>query len=212
MRQVMILALCLSVGACAAGPATRSGFLQNYDGLVAPGPDDSLIAQHPPCSFQLGSHDTVMIEPPQVLGFEPQDVDADRLRTVFAESLAQEFGQSLRLVQVAGPGTLRIRAAITDARKANVPLNILSQLLIWPVSRGGVSAEAEVIDVRRGERVAALSWTRKGAAMTAVTAPFARYGDARSGLRSFARRLRAILDPRLISQCSQGSRSPHHRR
>lgn len=196
MRSVLAAGLGAAlVAGCASGPAPRSGFLGDYAGLERVGRSDSLLEQRPPADFRAADFRAVMIEPAEIRIDALSDADRAGLAEAFREALVERIGGALPIVDRAGPGVLRVRTAIVDARKANVPVNVVTSLLAVPLSRGGVAAEAEVLDGGTGRRIAALSWSRRGAKLTQPGLSYTRLGEARAGLRAFAKRLADLFAP-----------------
>lgn len=194
-RLTIILVVAAMLGGCASGPATRSGFLSDYTELKPENGKDSILAKHPPISFQAEAYHAVFIEKPRVDVARISQAEADQLREVFTIALTEQFASSRRLVQRPGIGVLYVRAAITEARKSNVALNIATTLLGAPVSAGSVSCEAEILDGGSRIRIVALSWTRRGQMLAELPASFASLGQARRGLRAFAKRLVSLIEP-----------------
>lgn len=196
MRSFAIaLAGSLCVVGCASGPAPRTGFLGDYSQLTRVKDSDSIIAQSPPPGFDVGRYHSVFIEPSII---ELDELDAEerqQLADAFRAALAERVGPSMRVVDRTGPGVLRVRSAIVGARKANVALNVVTSLLAAPLSLGGVAAEAEVLDGATGQRIAALSWSRRGARFDQLGLPYTQLGEARAGLRAFADRLADLFTP-----------------
>lgn len=137
-----------------------------------------------------------MIEPTDVQVEGLDDEERQKLSAAFREALVERLNGALPVTDQTGPGVLRVRTAIVEARKANVAVNaVTTSLLLMPVTQGGVAAEAEVVDGGSGERIAALSWARRGAKVTEIGLSYTELGQARSGLRAFARRLADLFDP-----------------
>lgn len=195
VEQLGALALLVTLSACAAGPAPKSGFLRDYSGLVAIGNSDALLEQRPPADFDLLSYRAVLLEYTDIQVDGLSEVDKAQLSAVFRVALLERLKSQLPMAEKAGTGVLRVRTAIVSARKANIPFNIVTSLLAVPLLRGGVAAEAEVINGGTGRRIAALSWSRRGARITQAGLPFTRLGEARAGLRAFADRLADLFLP-----------------
>jgi hypothetical protein len=194
--KIAICALALVVTSCAAGPAPRTGFLSDYSGLEPVGSSDSLLEQRPPADFDPSRYRAVFIEPTEVRVDGLTDEDKAKLADAFRDALIERLNGALPLADQTGPGVMRVRTAIVEARKANVAANAVSSLILpIPLTRGGVAAEAEVLDGATGVRIAALSWSRRGAKVTEVGLSYTRLGEARSGLRSFAKRLADLFSP-----------------
>lgn len=182
------------LGGCASGPATRSGYLVDYSRMQQVSESDSVLVQAPPPGFDASRYHAVKIDEPHVMVIELSAEERAQLSNVFRQALIDEVGNRRPVVQTAGPGVLVVRSAITSASKANVALNVVTGILAYPVSRGGAAAEAEVLDGQTGKRIAALSWSRRGAKISQFTLPYTRLGEARAGLRAFADRLGALFE------------------
>lgn len=189
-----LAALALLAG-CAAGPAPRSGFLSDYSALEKVRKSDSLLEQRPPAGFNARAYRAVSIEEPRILVDGLGEADRAQLAAAFREALVERLDGRLPLVDQPGPGVLHVRAAIVSARRANIAVNVVTGLLGTPISRGGVAAEAEVLDGGTRRRIAALSWARRGAKITQIGLSYTRLGEARAGLREFARRLASLFAP-----------------
>lgn len=190
-----IIAAALLATACAATPAPRSGFIGDYSRLEPVRSSDSLLEERPAPGFDLTRYRAIVIEPTEIRAEGLRQTDQQMLAQVFREALLEQLDGSLPVVETAGPDVLRVRSAIIEARRANVAVNAITSLLAAPVSRGGVAAEAEVLDGGTGKRIAALAWSRRGAKIAEIGLSYTRLGDARSGLRAFAVRLADLFAP-----------------
>lgn len=193
MRRAGLVALpCLAaLAACAATPATRSGFLGDYREMRTEDSRDRILVQRPPADFVRSLYGAVRIAEPVIAVPDLPAPDAARLAAALRDALAVELSSATG----SGKPVLEVRSAITGARKANVIANVATSLLALPVSAGGVSAEAEIVDVASGRRIAALSWSRRGGAFKDFGAAYSRYGQARAGLHAFARRFAGLVEP-----------------
>lgn len=192
-KPILGAVLLMFAAGCASSPATQSGFLVDYSALKADDGNDTILIQPPARPLRAADFSSVFVAEPVIDIPELETGEAEQLKTVFLEELRREFTGGLVLADGPGPGTLHIRTAITEARKANVPLNIATTLLLLPLSHGSVSAEAEIVD-EHGERLAAMSWTRTGNPVRDPGAAYAPLGQARAGLRAFARRFADFLE------------------
>ncbi len=120
-RIVRIAAVAaLAVGATAAAPAAAqtSGFLDDYARL-APDAEQPGARSYRKADADLGSYSRVMIEPievafsatSKVASFSPDQLKAvtDELYATLVRTLEPEYA----VVNVAGPGVLRVRLAVT---------------------------------------------------------------------------------------------------
>jgi hypothetical protein len=159
-RHAALLLAALTLAACSAQETTRTGFLGPAD-LLAEG--DSLAFSAAP--GQLAGYRSALIEivdfrpGPAAAAVEPAVIEG--LRTAYREALEAAFAERgyapAMPAEATQPGTLRVRAAVTGFERANVPLNVLTSLVIAPVTAGGAASEAEVLDGPTGSRLVALA-------------------------------------------------------
>lgn len=149
--RASILLAALLIAGCASQAPTRTGFLER-DGAPA------TVAGQP---VEVARYDRFVVDPVE---FRPgttvsSDVDAAALEQLKGEldaAVRTVFSASFAPADAPGPGVLRVRYAITGVETSQPVLNALTLLLVGPVSNGGVSTEAEVVDSVTGERLAAL--------------------------------------------------------
>jgi len=192
---LVLFALLLSAS-CATPPPTLSGFL----------PDDALLARDPsgPSSrlwwerdgFDWSDYERVLVEPvvvhlaPDAHPLAPEELRA--LARVADAAVRAELGPEA-LTDRAGPGVLRVRAAITDAAPVRPLLNALTMLVVFlPLDRGGASIEVELRDGATGLLVAELAETRRAGPL-AVWSSLSALGDAEDALHAWARTLARAL-------------------
>jgi hypothetical protein len=177
-------------------PATRSGFLCDYSQLKSEDKRDRILIQRS-VDFNPDAFQTFFVEKPMMDNLSLNAAQSVKLQMEFTNALAAEFGKVLRPSHQVQAHTLVIRTAITGARCSNVPFNVLTTIFGAPLSSGGVSAEAEILDGATGQRITALSWSRRGNIIWDFTQHYSSLGQARKGLRSFAERLSRLLYPGL---------------
>src|SRR2546427_2956721 len=115
----------------AAPPAEMSGFLDDYALLREGDPNDlALVYRAPDANW--AAYDKVLLEPVTLWrsgrkSLEPVPRE-DLLRLVadFQSAVRTGLGEGFRVVDQAGPGVMRIRLAITDARASDPVLDILT--------------------------------------------------------------------------------------
>lgn len=174
MRALVALALVASLVAAACGSGeehavARSGFLGDYSQLE-PGKGDqpSLLYIHPTADFF--AYDRVVIDPVAV--WHGGGSSPDRLPLAELRELAGRFESAIRtrmqgsmfeVVSESGPGTLRIRAAITGGTGADTKLDLGAAGATAPptgklgtdtvafLKRGAL--ELEVVDAVTSERL-----------------------------------------------------------
>jgi hypothetical protein len=172
-----VLLLLLACG-CAARRNTHpnqemSGFLDDYSFLREGVPGDvALVYRNPNADWS--RYDKVLLEPVTLwrsgrhsLDPVPQD-DLLRLVSIFEDALRRQLGAGFRLVDQAGPGVMRIRLAITEARASDPILDVLrARSTPLPPPPGGpidpelrrfiegAAIEGEIRDAQTGELLAA---------------------------------------------------------
>lgn len=135
----------------------------------------------------------------------PSKEDGEMLSAMAYRALADRLGERFTLVQQPGPGVIRVRAALTEAKGANVPLNAVTTVI--PQFRmvaavGGVatdtaklvgtaSGEAEVLDSMTNERLAAAVDAVAGT--KGITRAFSKWADVEAACNRWAERTRDFL-------------------
>jgi hypothetical protein len=101
-----------------------------------------------------------MVEPVvyRPTGARPVDeATVAQLTQAYHDRLVAAFARRWPQADAPGPGVLRVRAAVTDVRAARPFVNFVAMAaIITPVTAGGASTEAEVVDSGSGERLVAL--------------------------------------------------------
>lgn len=225
-RHVLLASLtALVLGACAGQspvgePTTQvsevepSGFLQDYS-LLKPGAEDqaSLAYWNPTADFN--AYDKVMIDPVTIwLGSGSRLKDAEpaerqQLANEFHAALVKELEKDFTVVTDAGPGTMRVRVALTDAQASSPALDTIStyipqaRLLQSVVTMGSdtagfvgeASAEGEVRDTQSGVLLAA-GVDRRAGTKSLGDSTFDSWDDARRAFDAWAKQFSANLKKR----------------
>jgi hypothetical protein len=137
MRTYAIAAIALVLFTAACGPKQvrqppdASGFLDDYSLLREGGANEvRLVYRNPEADWN--AYDKILFEPVTLWRSGKKSLDPvpeeDLLRLVssFETALRTRFGARFRLVDVAGPGVLRVRLGITEARVADPDLDVLT--------------------------------------------------------------------------------------
>ncbi len=188
------------VSAMAAGCATvqdpgQAGFLSDYSNLEEV--DDNHLVY---LSGNAGNYSKFIIEPVAMLYRQPEekrifsDEELEDLqvhfKTAVIEALTEDDG--FQMVEVAGPGTARLRIGITAVDDTIGALNITIYTKITGAGLGGAAFEGEVVDSMTGEQIAAVS--RWGSGSRILRAGFTHTGDAKILMDRWAKDLRERLD------------------
>jgi hypothetical protein len=176
--RICLLAMLALAIACAAKrprqPPEMSGFLKDYS-LLGEGESDPvrlrLAYRNPKANWP--SYDKVIFEPVTLWrsgkgSLDPlPEEDLLRILSEFQTAVRRRLGERFRLVDTAGPGTMRIRLGITDARAADPVLDVLTANAVTgkpggdgplhPETRSfleGATLEGEIRDTATGELLA----------------------------------------------------------
>ena len=135
-RHILVLvALTLVMGGCASKrvrqPPDMSGFLDDYSLLREGGPNDvRFVYRNPKANWT--AYDKILLEPVTLWrsgkgSLDPMpEEDLARLVNDFEAALRARLGERFRFVETPGPGVMRIRMAITEARSADPTLDVLT--------------------------------------------------------------------------------------
>lgn len=132
-----------------------SGFIDNYTGLSPRSDLEEFLIKTTP-AMDIKNYSKFMIDPVTVYlipNAKAYSADPGKLKFValdFQKDIRNALSQHYDIVQTPGPGTIRLRVAITDIIdiKANTP------------SKGLI--EAEFIDTETGETIAVVLTSNKG--------------------------------------------------
>jgi hypothetical protein len=188
------------VSAMAAGCATvqdpgQAGFLSDYSNLEEVNENHLVYL-----SGNAGNYSKFIVDPVAMLYGQPEekrifsDEELEDLqvhfKTAVIEALTEDDGY--QVVEVAGPGTARLRIGITDVDDTIGALNITIYTKITGAGLGGAAMEGEVVDSMTGEQIAAVS--RWGSGSRILRAGFTHTGDAKILMNRWAKDLRKRLD------------------
>jgi hypothetical protein len=191
------VATALAVAGCAP-KSGFSGFLGDYSQLERdPVLDNSLAYTNR--SKDLKQYTKFILDPvvvhfaPDAAGTAIDPADLKMLADYWRDEAVKALSRHYTVVTEPGPGVLRLRAAITGIKK-NVPLASVRSITKAPdIGLGGASMEAEALDARTGERVAAVVDSRSGSAL-GITGQRQTYEDAKEIMRLWVERFVARLD------------------
>ena len=177
---------------CVRMHPTRSGFLTDYSQLVQVDKKDRIRANMVDAEA-LAQIDSFYIEPVEWLADDlgqpaSSAQHAASLRTSLEVALAKELGCIRPVVDEIGPGTARVRAAVTGVQESKPFANLfLAVQVAGPLFNGGAAAEVEVISPQ-GTQIAAESLAFTGWEWD-VLGYFWRQSHPKSALRRVARQL-----------------------
>ncbi len=136
-RLCWVLAIALLLPACAAtrqprGEVTTSGFLRDYSILEAGGADQAKL-RYVDSSADFSRYQAVLIDSvtlwsgPELAKLKPEEKQA-LVGHAYA-ALATALGRSFAIAKVPGAGTLRVRAAITEATTSAVAPDVVATVI-----------------------------------------------------------------------------------
>lgn len=206
IQRIGLIALAgagLALSSCSTGGRSPSGFLGNYQQLDAGyGMADAVSAYLKP-GADLKQYHSVIIEPVTTVvaspGISPEVTN--QLAAYLGESLRTQSGGKLNIVGSPGPGTLRVRAALTDViegQKLGKPVKTVhtnpQATLTGTLGSAEIAAfisnvsfEGEILDSVSGERLCALCDHRMGVKREASASTS--WAAVRSGANQGAQRL-----------------------
>jgi len=200
MRVIKVIYFGAILGALAAGCATvqdpgQAGFLSDYSNLEEVNENHLVYV-----SGNAGNYSKFIIDPVAMLYRQPEekrifsDEELEDLqvhfKTAVIEALTEDDGYPV--VEVAGPGTARLRIGITDVDDTIGALNITIYTKITGAGLGGAAFEGELVDSMTGEQIAAVS--RWGSGSRIFRAGFTHTGDAKILMDRWAKNLRERID------------------
>ena len=208
-RVIVALALALALASCAQTRARRGapehgGFLGDYSQLEKREGFPASEVYHSPNATWV-KYDSIQLDSVTLWATEDRETFTDeerqRLTDVLYEALYEELSEQFRMAESPGPRVLRVRAALTQARGANVPLRTMTTVV--PQLRtastavglaadvaytvGSATVEAEVLDSVTNERLAALVDERAGTKALISTRTFRTWGDVEVVCQYWAR-------------------------
>ncbi len=207
-----LLAMLVAASGCAAtrgrrGEPEKSGFLGDYSQLEKNKDyPAALIYVNPNVQWSLYDSidlDSVSLWASQASGSKISDKEKQMLADTLFTALDEELGKYFVLTSSAGPSTLRLRVALTQATGANVPLRTVTtivpqaRLLGTAVGLGGDTAttvgtatvEMELLDTVTNRRLAAAVDQRSGTKVLFAKRSYTTWGDVEAACDRWAKRL-----------------------
>jgi hypothetical protein len=186
----------------------RSGFLGDYS-MLQPGEEGQAQLVYVNPTARWSQYDKVWIDSVTLWRDastdDLPDEEAQMLTDHLYAALHEELARDHEIVDSAGPGVLRLRAALTEAQGSKVVMNtvtsVIPQLRLLATAGGmatGTAAlvgkagvEAELVDSLSGERLAAAVDARQGT--KAVRGGIGKWSDAQQTFKHWAERFRERL-------------------
>ena len=183
---------------CGGGHVAQSGFLGDYTEMVPSEKDDRILIYKSP-TLALRDYKRFIVEP-VVVYFHPDakggGVDPAKLKEIadgFHDEIVAALGDRYPVVEDAGAGVIRLKAAITDVEPSKPILNLHWSTSLPKLGLGGASAEVDFVDSVTGERVAAVMAHAQGKSYKKIKG-LTKYGHAQDVLKGWAKQIRDRLD------------------
>jgi hypothetical protein len=213
-----LLALVCAMVACAAsrgrrGDAPESGFLGDYSQLKSLDDWPAREVYFNP-NAQWSRYDSIHIDSVTLWSDEATDKlsaeDQQMLTDTLYKALHEKLSEFFEIVDTPGPNTIRIRAALTQAKGSKPVLRTLTSIhpgtlllgaavglsLDTANSVGTATVEFEVLDAATNERLAAMVDQRAGTKVFFLIAPkrtFTKWGDVKAVDEYWAERAVIVL-------------------
>lgn len=182
----------------------KSGFLEDYS-LLRKGGEEEATLVYWNSKAKFASYNRVIVDPVTVwlgAGSNLKTVslaERQKLANEFHSAIITQLKKDYEIVNTPGPGTMRIRVALTDARASNPTMDTISTYvpqarLIQSVATvgsetagfvGEASAEAEVRDTQTGVLLAA-GVDRRAGTKSFGDSTFDSWGDVREAFKKWA--------------------------
>ncbi len=164
---MVLLSAGLMVACQTTGQTKYSGFLKNYSQLK-PDPKSEGAHRWRDPSVNLAGYKKIIIDPvlmhfaPNAKGATMDPKDLAELTAFARKTFTDKLAKNFQIVSQAGPGTLRLRMAITSVTETSPLLNIHPGMKLTGAGLGGASGEGEVLDAVTGKRIIAATDSRMG--------------------------------------------------
>jgi hypothetical protein len=215
VRALVSLALVVALAGCAQVRARRgepehAGFLGDYSGLEPrEGFEAAEVYLNPNANWV--KYNAIQLDSVTLWVKDDRGSYTDEERQMLTDlafkGLYDALSAQFEMVERPGPRALRMRAALTQARGANVPLRtvttVIPQLRLLgagvnlaadtAVTVGSATIEAEVLDAITNERLAAVVDERAGNKALISSRTFRTWGDVEAACEFWGRRTAARL-------------------
>ncbi len=202
--KYLFLSFCLVIvcASCATTHQVRSvetsGFLDNYSQLHEGEGEEALMVYIDP-DADFNQYDKIIIDPIRLMASEDSDMgkiseeDRQAIADYFYTALNEDLSKKFTVVSDSGPGTMKLRIALTDMTGSAVVLDTIGSIL--PIgmalnviskvatgnnmSVGSATAEVELLDTSTGKRLVAAVDGRGGTKYTGEFDKFDEWEDTK---------------------------------
>lgn len=170
-----------------------TGFLSDYSRLQ---PSGKTLRYLPPGA--LGKYSMFIIDPVEVhfharvKGIKANSQDLAHLKQYMYAAVRNAISDRYAIVAKPGPRVARVRIAITNIKASKVLQNIIPMAKAAGTGLGSASMEAELVDSKTGQQIAAVVETQTGSRLSFDG--LSKWGDAEAVMKGWAQRFRKRLD------------------
>jgi len=178
---------------CQEEQQVTTGFLSDYSRLR---PSGETLRYLPPGA--LGKYSMFIIDPvvvhfhARVKGTRASSQDLAHLKQYMYAAVRDAISDRYAIVTKPGPAVARVRIAITNIKVSKVLQNIIPMAKMAGTGLGSASMEAELVDSKTGQQIAALVETQTGSRLSFDG--LSKWGDSEAVMRDWAKRFRKRLD------------------
>lgn len=206
---VLMLVVAMLLAGCATLRSRRApeqvGFLGDYSKLEKSQDSEALVYVSDDVVWS--NYNSIQIDSVTLWATEEtsklSQKDKQMLTDTLYLALTEELGEVFAVTQTGGANTLRLRAALTQAKGANVPLrtvttavpqlrlagNLMGLAVDTAMTVGVATIEAEVRDSVTGAQLAAVVDERVGGKALLSKASYTTWGDVQKAARFWAQRI-----------------------
>jgi len=213
----LFIFLAMFCAACAGTHQVRSvetsGFLSNYSQLKE-GKDDQALMVYTDPNVKFSEYSKIIIDPVSLKASEDSDMgkisaeDRQAIANYFYAALKENLSKKYAIVIEPGPGTMKLRVALTDMSGSKVVLDTLSSIvpvgiavnLLYKGATGNSTAvgsatgEMELLDSTTGKRLIAAVDGRSGRKYTGKFDKWGKWNDTKDACDYWAQRIAQRLD------------------
>lgn len=216
-RLFLFIFMAMICAACAGTHQVRnvetSGFLSDYTQLKE-GPDDQALMVYINPNVKFSGYSKVIIDPVSLKASEDSDMakisaeDRQAIANYFYAVLNENLSKKYTIVTQPGPGTMKLRVALSDMAGSKVVLDTLSSIVPFGIAFnviakvatgnnlavGSATGEMELLDSATGKRLAAAVDGRSGAKYTGKFDKWGKWNDTKEACDFWAQRIAQRLD------------------
>jgi Protein of unknown function (DUF3313) len=171
MKRILLSACALALSACSTLTPNQSGFLPADIVLRSTDVENFLVYRAP--NFELSSYAPMRALAAQVYSPSVRLIELDpKLQKELLQEIDLKTTSQLVNLTNLGTRTIVLRIALTDVATPNRALNVVTSLLIGPVTVGGARLEIALTDDSSGEVVFAATCTENASVIRQFTGAY----------------------------------------